>query len=383
MADRFTSISKMVACASRDVERTMSRSDALDRMTTVLVVDDSVFMRRMISDVIDRLPGYRVIGVATDGEEALRRIQELDPDVVTLDIEMPRLDGFGVLARVMAEKPRPFVVVSAYTQRGSESAMRALELGAVDVVPKPSGPVSFDVKKVTGELHRALDAARAADIDALASSGARPKPVLKRLVKRNAVVAIAASTGGPRALSLVLGSLPADLGAAVLIVQHMPPGFTAALAARLDSLSALSVSEATDGARIVPNRAWIAPGDFHMRVRRVGSQPKIALDQEEPIWGTRPAADALFASVAKAYGAEGIGIVLTGMGRDGAAGLGAIRAAGGRSLAQNRATSVVYGMPARAVEEGAVDAVLPLDEIPGKIVDWLGSLAAVEAGDPA
>ena len=361
----------------------MSRSDTGGRTTTVLVVDDSLFMRRMISDAIDRFPGYRVIGAATDGEEALRCIHELDPDVVTLDIEMPRLDGFGVLERVMSLEPRAIIVVSAYTQRGSAAAMRALDLGAVDVVPKPSGPVSFDVKKVTGELHRALEAARVADIDALASSGKRATPIVSRVGARNAVVAIAASKGGPRALSFVLGALPADLGAAVLVVQHMPPGFTAALAARLDSLSALSVAEATDGAPIIPNRAWVAPGDFHMRVRRIGSEARIALDQREPIWGTRPAADVLFASVAEAYGAESIGVVLTGMGRDGAAGLGAIRAMGGRALAQNRATCVVYGMPARAVEEGAVDAVLPLDEIPMKIIEWLSSLAAVEAGDRA
>jgi len=361
----------------------MSKPEAPDRMTTVLVVDDSVFMRRMISDVIDGLPGYRVVGVATDGEEALRLIRELNPHIVTVDIEMPRLDGFGVLERVMASMPRPIIVVSAYTQRGSEFAIRALELGAVDVVPKPSGPVSLDVEKVSGELHRALDAARAADVNALALGRSRPTPLRRRLVAQDAVVAIAASTGGPGALSLVLGSLPADLGAAVLGVQHIPPGFTAALAARLDSLSALSVEEATDGVRLVPNRAWIAPGGFHMRVRRVGLQRKIVLDQGPRIWGTRPAADALFASVAEACGSRAIGVVLTGMGRDGAAGLGAIREAGGKSLAQNQATSVVYGMPARAVEEGAVDAVLPLDEIPGKIVEWLETLAAVEAGDRA
>ena len=345
----------------------------------MLVVDDSIFMRRMITDLIDGFPGYRVIGAATDGEEAIRCIDELDPDIVTLDIEMPRRDGFSVLEQVMGCEPRAFVVVSAYTERGSEAAMRALELGAVDVVPKPSGPVSFDVKNVASSLHRALEAARIADVDALASSGTRVTPVAVRVNAANAAVAIAASTGGPRALSFVLSALPAELGAAVLVVQHMPRGFTAALAARLDSLSALPVAEATDGAPIVPNRVWIAPGDFHMRVQRIGSGLRIALDQREPIWGTRPAADVLFASVAQAYGRESIGVVLTGMGRDGAAGLGAIRAAGGRALAQNRATSVVFGMPARAVEEGAVDTVLPLDEIPMKIIDWLGTLGTVGA----
>lgn len=357
-------------------------SNSEDRgVTTVLVVDDSVFMRRMISDVIDRFPGYRVIGVARDGEEALRSIQELDPDVVTLDIEMPRLDGFGVLQRVMRHGPRPVVVVSGHTARGSEAAVRALGLGAVDVVSKPSGPISFDVKKVTGELHRALEAARIAHIDVLTADVAPSLPDVRRSGAPDAVVAIAASTGGPRALSLVLAALPTELGAAVLIVQHMPPGFTAALAARLDSLSPLQVAEATDGARIVPDQVWMAPGDFHMRVRRNGSELRIALDRERPIWGSRPAADALFASLAKACGETCVGVVLTGMGRDGAAGLAAIRAAGGRTLAQDRATSVVYGMPARAVEQGAVDAVLPLEQVPSKIVEWLNSLGRVAAGE--
>lgn len=358
----------------------MSSSD--DRaVTTVLVVDDSVFMRRVISDMIDRFPGYRVVGVACDGEEALRCIDELDPDVVTLDIEMPRLDGFGVLERVMRQQPRPIVVVSGYTERGSQAAVRALGLGAVDVVPKPSGPISLDVKKVTGELHRAIEAARVAHVDALTSSAAPISPGGRRGGATDAIVAIAASTGGPRALSLVLGALPAKLGAAVLVVQHMPPGFTAALAARLDALSALSVAEAADGARIVPDRIWVAPGDFHMRVRRSGPELRISLDRGRPMWGSRPAADALFASIAEVRGETCLGVVLTGMGRDGAAGLAAIRAAGGRTLAQDRATSVVYGMPARAVEQGAVDALLPLEQIPSKIVEWLNSLGRVAAAN--
>lgn len=350
----------------------MSSSD--DRaVTTVLVVDDSVFMRQMISEIIGRLPGYRVIGVACDGEEALRCIDELEPDVVTLDIEMPRLDGFGVLERVMRHRPRPIVVVSGHTERGSEAAVRALAFGAVDVVPKPSGPISLDVKKVTGELHKALDAARVARIDAVGSSVAPITTDVRRGGASDALVAIAASTGGPRALSLILGALPAKLGAAVLVVQHMPAGFTAALAARLDSVSPLSVAEATDGARIVPDRVWLAPGDFHMRVRRIGPELRLALDQGLPMWGSRPAADVLFASVAETCGETCIGVVLTGMGRDGAAGLAAIRAVGGRTLAQDRATSVVYGMPARAVEQGAVDALLPLEQIPSEIVKWLNS----------
>jgi len=355
----------------------MSRSEQAGATADVLVVDDSVFMRRMISDMIGRFPGFRVVGVAADGQEALRRIDELDPDVVTLDIEMPRLDGFGVLERVMSSSPRPIVVLSAYTETGSEAALRALDLGAVDFVAKPSGPISFDVAKVEPRLYEALQAACAADIGALLCERVQREPRLVRptSVGNDAAVAIAASTGGPRALTYILGALPADLGAAVLVVQHMPAGFTRTLATRLSQVSPIPVAEASGGETVARNQVWIAPGDFHMRVRRVDRDVRIALDQRGLIWGTRPAADALFPSVAEAYAERCVGVVLTGMGRDGAAGLTAIRAVDGRTLAQNRATSVVYGMPGRAVEEGAVEQVVPLEEIPGAIVECLGSLS--------
>ncbi len=199
----------------------MSRSERARDASTVLVVDDSVFMRRMISDMVDRFPGFRVVGVAADGEEALRRIDELDPDVVTLDIEMPRLDGFGVLERVMSARPRPIVVLSAYTEAGSDAALRALELGAVDFVAKPSGPVSFDVARVEGRLYETLQAACAADPTALLrerAAGVVEPPKRPPAEGSERVVAIAASTGGPRALAHLLGSLPVELGAAALVV---------------------------------------------------------------------------------------------------------------------------------------------------------------------
>ncbi len=359
----------------------MPRSEASAVTTSVLVVDDSVFMRRMISDMIKRFPGFRVVGLAADGEEALRRIEELQPDVVTLDIEMPRLDGFGVLERVMASRPRPIVVFSAYTKTGSAAALRALELGAVDFVAKPSGPISFDLGRVEVRLYEALNAAVAADLEALIAER-EPEAELPAAprVRGEAVVAIAASTGGPQALSYILAALPANLGVAVLVVQHMPPGFTSTLAGRLSAVTAMPVAEASGGESVVPNRIWIAPGDFHMRVRRAAEQVKITLDQRDSIWGTRPAADALFPSVAEAYGARSIGLVLTGMGRDGANGLAAIRAGGGRTIAQDRTTSVVYGMPGRAVEQGAAERVAPLEEIPGAIVSCLGKLSRTGSG---
>ncbi len=354
----------------------MSKSD-LGPAVRVLVVDDSVFMRRMVSDMIGRFPGYCVVGVAADGREALRRIDEFDPDVVTLDIEMPRLDGFGVLEQVMSSRPRPIVVLSAYTESGSTAALRALELGAVDFVAKPSGPVSFDVASVEARLYEALQAAAAADMTALLSDRARVGvPALPAPGPgEEAAVAIAASTGGPRALSYIIGALPGDLGAAVLVVQHMPPGFTSALAMRLDSMAALSVTEASGGEAVVPNGVWIAPGNFHMRVRRIHSDVRISLDQRETMWGTRPAADALFPSVADAYGDRCVGVVLTGMGRDGANGLGAIRAVQGRTMAQDEASCVVYGMPCRAVEQGTAERAVPLEDIPSAIVESLASMS--------
>ena len=348
--------------------------------TNVLVVDDSAFMRKMISEMISRLPGYRVIGSASDGEEALKAIEGLNPDVVTLDIEMPRLDGFQVLEKVMARRPIPFVVLSAYTSEGSESALRALDLGAVDLVAKPSGPISFDVARVEARLYEALEAARVADVDALIRQRPARHPIAMKGPKLPfcAVVAIAASTGGPRALTYILRALPAELDAAVLIVQHMPVAFTRVLATRLDEISGLKVAEARGGETLLPNHVWVAPGNFHMRVRRDGAAVKIVLDQRELICGTRPAADALFPSVAEAFGEHSLGVVLTGMGRDGAAGLVAIRAAVGRTLAQDEASSVVYGMPGRAVETGAVERSVSLQAMPEAIVSSLAALRRVE-----
>lgn len=356
----------------------MSSSEAA-ATTTVLVVDDSIFMRRMVADMIGRFPGFRVVGTSADGQDALRDIERLDPDVVTLDIEMPRLDGFGVLERVMGSRPRPIVVLSAYTDAGSEATLRALDLGAVDFVPKPSGPISFDLAKVEAQLYTALQAAVAADLQALLRERGRRERVAPPNLAgvREAAVAIAASTGGPRALSNILTALPAELGAAVLVVQHMPPGFTSTLAARLDEISRLPVSEAGGGEEVIANHVWIAPGDFHMRLRRIGSTVTIALDQRDPIWGTRPAADALFPSVAETYGERSVGVVLTGMGGDGAAGLAAIRAVGGRTLVQDRMSSVVFGMPGRAVAVGAAERVVPLQEMPAAIVEALAALPSM------
>jgi len=348
------------------------------RLATVLVVDDSAFMRKLVSEMVDGSGEFRVIGTARNGLEALKKVHALDPDVVTLDIEMPELDGIGVLGYIMSETPRPVVMLSgAASGSGRDLTIRALELGAVDFVKKPGGPISLDLDRVRDRLLDALRASREVNL--------RGVPVLAR--RRDApgvthtlasggswatrAVAIAASTGGPRALADLVPALRSDLDAAVLIVQHMPAGFTKSLADRLDLHSRLAVAEACDGERVVHNRVYLAPGGQHMRVRVAGGVPVISLDTSPPVWGVRPSADPLFRSVADVFGAASIGVVLTGMGRDGAEGMRAIHEAGGLGVAQDRATSIIYGMPHAALLAGGIDQVLPLHAIAGAVTDLL------------
>jgi two-component system chemotaxis response regulator CheB len=359
----------------------MSLSDPGGRPYTVLVVDDSAFMRKVISDILSRGDEFRVVGTARDGNDALRKVHKLNPDLVTMDVEMPELDGLSALGYIMSETPRPVVMLSAYTTERAEATMRALDFGAVDIIAKPSGTISLDLAKVADQLLDALRAAAAANLDAVpVRMPRRPLPDLPPAPPRRAhaggepsdvAVAIAASTGGPRALAEVIPRIRNPLGAAVLVVQHMPPSFTRTLAERLDGLGGLSVSEAEDGEPVRRDHVYLAPGDFHMRVVREGGEVRIALDQEPTVWGVRPAADPLFHSVAEVYGARSVGVVLTGMGRDGADGLRAIREAGGGALAQDRATAVIWGMPQAAAEWA--ELVVPLDRVPEEIA------AAVDA----
>jgi two-component system, chemotaxis family, protein-glutamate methylesterase/glutaminase len=334
---------------------------------TVLVVDDSAFMRRIISELIGSASDLRVIGTARNGREALERIAQLNPDVITMDIEMPELNGLEALERIMRDDPRPVVVLSAAEARGREDpTLRALELGAVDFVRKPSGPISLDMAAVRERLLSAIRTAAGAnlrhlEVAAQLRHGNVHRSDAAETVHR--VVVIAASTGGPRALADVVPHLPADLGAAVLVVQHMPAGFTRSLAARLDAQSLLPVHEAVDGESIRASRVYVAPGGRHMRVLRGVSGCTIVLEDTAPLWGVRPAADPLFASVAECFGPAAIGVVLTGMGRDGAAGLRAIRAAGGRGLAQDRESSVIFGMPQAALAAGGAERLVPLRDI--------------------
>ena len=348
---------------------------------TVLVVDDSAFMRKLITEILTTSGEFRVVGTARNGLDALKQVHALDPEIVTLDIEMPELDGLQTLGYIMSETPRPVVMLSALdSPNGGELTIRALELGAVDFVHKPTGDLRDSADALGARL---LDALRAASCVNLGGVPVLARPSLVQVHGRGApgaatnVVVIAASTGGPRALAEVIPHLAPGLDAAVLVVQHMPAGFTASLASRLQAMSPLVVAEARHGDRIQHGRVYIAPGGMHMRIIDVNGLPVVALDQTPPIWGVRPSADPLFRSAAQRFGPAVVGVVLTGMGRDGAEGLRAIRDRGGYAIVQDRETSIVYGMPQAAFSTAGADRMLPLSSIAEEIG---GAVTRVRAG---
>lgn len=346
--------------------------------TRVLVVDDSALMRMMISDILNSEKGIEVVATAKDGEDGIKKVTELKPDVITLDVEMPRLDGLQTLGYIMSEIPTPVVMVSAYTQKGAEATLRALEYGAVDFVSKPSGPISGDINTVGDELIAKVKTAATVDLDNL--QFIRPKKVSEDYIKSRPqkavpavkVVAIGASTGGPRALGQILPQLDPDIAAGLLIVQHIPRGFTKAFASRLDSESKIDIKEARVGDEIEPGKALIAPSDYHMTVKRKGigkdTTGVISLNQDPPVYGLRPTVDAMMLSVAEVYGDKTVAVILTGMGSDGAKGMKAIKENKGRTIAQDKDTCVVYGMPKAAVKEGVVDKITPLNKIAEEIM---------------
>lgn len=341
----------------------------------MLVVDDSPFFRRLVSELVAGSGEFRVAGTASNGLQALEQVHALRPDVVTMDLQMPELGGLDAIGYIMSEAPLPIVVVSAHAGHGSPAAIRALELGAVELVPKDDPDGRISALRIAPRLLTALRAALASDVRRLPVL-ARPRstgatgPSARPAGEARRCIAIAASTGGPRALAELVPGLPVGLEAVTLIVQHMPPGFTRSLAERLNGLSALHVVEAEDGMDVRADTAYLAPGDYHMRVEASARGLRLALDQGPAVWSVRPAADPLFHTVAGSFGSAAIGVVLTGLGRDGAAGLRAIHDAGGVGIAQDRDTATIYGMPAAALEAGGADLVLPL----GGIADRAGAL---------
>lgn len=346
------------------------RHPAAGRRIKVLIVDDSALIRALLSEIVNRQPDMTVVGAAPDPYAAREMIRNLNPDVLTLDVEMPRMDGLSFLDKLMRLRPMPVVMVSTMTQRGAEITLRALELGAVDFVAKPKLDVSNGIQGCAQEIVEKIRLAAAARIRTSARGGAdtarRPAAALGTRAGTEKLVIIGASTGGTEAIKEVLLPLPPD-APAILITQHMPAGFTKSFAQRLDSLCRIRVKEAEHGERVLPGHAYIAPGDHHLLVHKSGANYIVALSDEPPVNRHRPSVEVLFRSAAQCVGANAIGIMLTGMGKDGAQAMLEMKRAGAWNLAQDEASCVVFGMPKEAIAIGAVDEVLPV----GAIAEWM------------
>lgn len=347
-----------------------------------LVVDDSAVLRRLIVSVLDADPEIEVVGTAVDGLDAIDKVEALAPDVVTLDVEMPRLDGLGAVERIHDAHPRlPVIMFSTLTERGASATLAALSRGAADYVTKPSGSTDMasSMERVREDLVPRIKALAGARRMAAAAAPRvrRPAPSARRT--RPEVLVVACSTGGPDALSQVLAALPASFPVPVLVAQHMPPVFTAQFADRLDRVSPLSVHEAVDGERLVAGSVLVAPGDHHLRVTKSVGAVRAALDQGPKESFCRPAADPLLASAAAVFGEATLALVLTGMGSDGLAGCGAVVAAGGQVVVQDAATSVVWGMPGAVADAGLAHEVLPLDQVAARLTALVTAPVAVRA----
>jgi two-component system chemotaxis response regulator CheB len=360
------------------------------RKLRVLVVDDSPVMQALISRMLTTMPEVEVIGTASDAFQAREMLVQLAPDVMTLDIDMPKLDGLAFLDKVMKHFPTPTIVVSARAVKGSDVEKRALEVGAIRAIEKPKVQGGRSLQEASAEICAAvLEAGKArSSAKFQGSAGAKAvqqaqvrnlsaEPAIPESILDRSIIAIASSTGGTEALKVALKELPAEVPP-IVVVQHMPPMFTAQYAGHLQEVCSFQVREAKDGDLVKPGQLLLAPGDFHMEVQRRGGL-RIRLHQETMLHGVRPAADYLFESVAKTHGARALGVILTGMGRDGAAGLLSMKKAGAATMVQDEKTSVVFGMPKAAIDLGAVDQVVRLERIAAKIMDWVRLQATLES----
>ena len=341
--------------------------------TKVLIVDDSALIRSVLREIVASQPDMEVVGVAPDPLVAREMIRERNPDVLTLDVEMPKMDGLDFLERLMRLRPMPVVMVSSLTERGSETTLRALELGAVDFVAKPKLAIESGMRDYAGLIADKLRAAARAKVQSRprAPSEAGPLPALRNpMSSSEKLIIVGASTGGTEAIRAFLQQMPSDCPG-ILIVQHMPEGFTRSFAQRLDSLCRISVKEAEDGDRVLPGHAYLAPGHSHLLLAKSGANYVTRLDQGPPVNRHRPSVDVLFSSAATNAGRNALGVILTGMGKDGAAGMLKMREAGAMNFAQDEASCVVYGMPREAVAVGAVHDIAPLDQLPARVLGQL------------
>jgi two-component system chemotaxis response regulator CheB len=346
----------------------------------VLVVDDSAFMRKALSSMLEKDPGIKVVATARNGEEGLELMRRFNPDVVTLDIEMPRMDGLTALRHIMMESPRPVLMVSSLTTEGGEATLKALDLGAVDYIPKQLSKVSLDIVKIERELLSKVRAIAGRKIRPMArprSAAAKAEPTVQpKIVRplgavRRDVISIGVSTGGPPAVQKVLSKLPANFPASIMIAQHMPKAFTGPFAKRLDGVCKIKVKEAEDGDQLKPGLALVAPGGSHLVLNHRVSRLNVRVTSEPRDALYKPSANVLIASVANSIGRRGLGVILTGMGNDGMEGVTTLKQKGGRALAQSDATCVVYGMPKAIVDAGLADEVVDIDDMAEALIENL------------
>jgi two-component system chemotaxis response regulator CheB len=344
-------------------------------MVKVLIVDDSAFMRNTLTSMVSSDPEIKVIGIARDGIEAVEKVAQLKPDIVTLDVEMPRMNGIEALRQIMAKHPVPVIMVSSLTTEEAKITLEALDIGAVDFIPKNLSDLSINITKIKESL-----------IEKIKKIGKRGLPLFKKISspqhlempvtpsvdshRRIGIVAIGSSTGGPKALQNILTKLPKDFPVPILIAQHMPPQFTAPFAERLNQLSEIEVKEAENGETIKKGVAYIAPGRGHMSiVRKKITETVISISENRGEYIYRPSVDALMLSVVECFSGHALGVILTGIGNDGLTGMKEIKNSGGRTIAENEASCVVYGMPKAVVEAGIADKIVPADEVAGEIIN--------------
>jgi two-component system chemotaxis response regulator CheB len=355
------------------------------RKIRVVVVDDSALIRELLGKIINEQGDMEVVAFAPDPVVARERIRESNPDVITLDVEMPKMDGLEFLRRLMSLRPTPVLMISSLTASGSETALRALELGAVDCIAKPQLDISRGMLDYAEMICEKIRAAAEAHVRLPARFIQRETVPLPQkpasplaILRRDAVIVVGASTGGTEALRELLSALPADTPP-VLVVQHMPENFTLSFARRLDQCCSMTVCEATDGQPVLPGHIYIAPGHSHLSLRKVAAGFVTVLDKREPVNRHRPSVDVLFDSAASLLGKRAVGVMLTGMGRDGAAGMLRMREAGAYNLGQDQASCVVYGMPRAAYEIGALHEVAPLDRMAERVLAYLAGKTTREA----